>query len=158
MSDRVMQFRVGVMVLATAIIAGILIVLFGDLPSLVQRTYPLRMNFSAARGVTPGTPVRKNGILVGRVTNVALDEKGGVNVVADIDSAVPIYKDEEAQISGSILGDAEISLVVGGVDLRVTIAAGGAKADMSRAVALASSDRLRLQTPRPVHFPREPSP
>ena len=36
MNDRVMQFRVGVMVLATAIIAGILIVLFGDLPSLVQ--------------------------------------------------------------------------------------------------------------------------
>ena len=113
MNDRVMQFRVGVMVLATAIIAGILIVIFGDLPSLVQRTYPLRMNFSDARGVTPGTPVRKNGILVGRVTNVALDEKGGVNVVADIDAAVPIYKDEEARISGSILGDAEISLIPG---------------------------------------------
>ena len=31
MNDRVMQFRVGVVVLATAIIAGILIVLFGDL-------------------------------------------------------------------------------------------------------------------------------
>ena len=40
MSERVIQFRVGVMVLATAIIAGILIVLFGDLPSLVQSTYP----------------------------------------------------------------------------------------------------------------------
>ncbi|RLS30468.1 MAG: MCE family protein [Planctomycetota bacterium] len=113
MNDRVMQFRVGVMVLATAIIAGILIVLFGDLPSLVQRTYPLRMNFSDARGVTSGTPVRKNGILVGRVKDVALDEKGGVNVVADIDSAVPIYRDEEARITGSLLGDAEISLVPG---------------------------------------------
>ncbi len=113
MNDRVMQFRVGVMVLATAIIAGILVVLFGDLPSLVQRTYPLRMNFSDARGVAPGTPVRKNGILVGRVATVALDEKGGVNVIADIDSTVPIYKDEEARISGSLLGDAEISLVPG---------------------------------------------
>jgi len=40
MSDRVMQFRVGVVVLATAIIAGILIVLFGDLPSLVQVDAP----------------------------------------------------------------------------------------------------------------------
>ena len=38
MNDRVMQFRVGVVVLATAIITGILIVLFGDLPSLVQAT------------------------------------------------------------------------------------------------------------------------
>ena len=113
MSDRVMQFRVGVMVLATAIIAGILIVLFGDLPSLVQATYPLRMNFSDARGVAPGTPVRKNGILVGRVANVALDEKGGVIVVAEIDSYVPIYRDEQPRVMGSILGDAESALVPG---------------------------------------------
>ena len=113
MNDRVMQFRVGVMVLATAIIAGILIVLFGDLPSLVQSTYPLRMSFADARGVSQGTPVRKNGILVGRVASVALDERGSVNVVADIDSYVPIYRDEEARITGSILGDAEISRVPG---------------------------------------------
>jgi hypothetical protein len=57
MNDRVMQFRVGVVVLATAIITGILIVLFGDLPSLVQATYPLKMSFSDARGVADGTPV-----------------------------------------------------------------------------------------------------
>jgi phospholipid/cholesterol/gamma-HCH transport system substrate-binding protein len=115
MSDRVMQFRVGVMVLATAIIAGILIVLFGDLPSLVQGTYPLKMSFSDARGVAGGTPVRKNGILVGRVSSVMLDERGGVSVVADIDSHVPMYKDEVPRISSTILGDAEIQLVPGQV-------------------------------------------
>ena len=113
MTDRVMQFRVGVMVLATAIIAGILVVLFGDLPSLVQATYPLKMSFNDARGVAGGTPVRKNGILVGRVTSVMLDERGGVSVVADIDSYVPIYRDEVARISSTILGDAEIQLVPG---------------------------------------------
>ncbi|MEI6257514.1 MAG: MlaD family protein [Planctomycetota bacterium] len=113
MNDRVMQFRVGVMVLATAIIAAILVVLFGDLPSLVQATYPLKMNFTDARGVAGGTPVRKNGILVGRVKNVMLDERGGVSVVADIDSYVPVYKDETPRISSTILGDAEIQLVPG---------------------------------------------
>ncbi|NBT14247.1 MAG: MCE family protein [Planctomycetia bacterium] len=113
MNDRVMQFRVGVMVLATAIIAGILIVLFGDLPSLVQATYPLKMDFADARGVSQGTPVRKNGILVGRVASVTLNERGGVSVVADIDSYVPIYKDEQPRIAGTLLGDAEISLVPG---------------------------------------------
>jgi len=112
-NDRVMQFRVGVMVLATAIIAGILIVLFGDLPSLVQATYPLKMDFADARGVSQGTPVRKNGILVGRVASVTLNERGGVSVVADIDSYVPIYKDEQPRIAGTLLGDAEISLVPG---------------------------------------------
>ena len=113
MNDRMMQFRVGVVVLATAIIAGILIVLFGDLPSLVQATYPLKMDFADARGVSQGTPVRKNGILVGRVATVTLNERGGVTVVADIDSYVPIYKDEQPRIAGTLLGDAEISLVPG---------------------------------------------
>jgi phospholipid/cholesterol/gamma-HCH transport system substrate-binding protein len=113
MNDRMMQFRVGVVVLATAIIAGILIVLFGDLPSLVQATYPLKMSFADARGVSNGTPVRKNGILVGRVADVELDEKGGVSIVADIDSYVPIYKDEQPRIATTLLGDAEIQLVPG---------------------------------------------
>ena len=113
MNDRVMQFRVGVVVLATAIIAGILIVLFGDLPSLVQANYPLRMRFSDARGISDGTPVRKNGILVGRVSSVMLDERGGVSVVADIDSYVPVYRDEQPRIATTLLGDAEIQLVPG---------------------------------------------
>ena len=113
MNDRVMQFRVGVVVLATAIIAGILVVLFGDLPSLVQATYPLKMSFADARGIATGTPVRKNGILVGRVASVELDERGGVSVRADIDSYVPIYKDEQPRIVSTLLGDAEIQLVPG---------------------------------------------
>ena len=111
MNDRVMQFRVGVVVLATAIIAGILIVLFGDLPSLVQSTYPVKMSFTDARGIADGTPVRKNGILVGRVASVMLDERGGVSVVADIDSYVPVYRDEQPRIAATLLGDAEIQLV-----------------------------------------------
>jgi len=104
MNDRVMQFRVGVVVLATAIIAGILVVLFGDLPSLVQATYPLKLSFADARGIATGTPVRKNGILVGRVARVELDERGGVSVLADIDSYVPIYRDEQPRIASTLLG------------------------------------------------------
>ena len=113
MNDRVMQFRVGVVVLATAIIAGILVVLFGDIPSLVQANYPLKMSFADARGIANGTPVRKNGILVGRVARVELDERGGVSVTADIDSYVPIYRDEQPRIASTLLGDAEIQLVPG---------------------------------------------
>ena len=73
----------------------------------------LKMSFSDARGVAEGTPVRKNGILVGRVASVQLDERGGVSVVADVDSYVPIYKDEQPRIASTLLGDAEIQLVPG---------------------------------------------
>ncbi len=37
MDDRIMQFRVGVVVLAVGLIAGFLILLFGHFPSLAQR-------------------------------------------------------------------------------------------------------------------------
>jgi phospholipid/cholesterol/gamma-HCH transport system substrate-binding protein len=71
------------------------------------------MSFADARGIANGTPVRKNGILVGRVASVELDERGGVSVMADIDSYVPIYRDEQPRIASTLLGDAEIQLVPG---------------------------------------------
>jgi phospholipid/cholesterol/gamma-HCH transport system substrate-binding protein len=71
------------------------------------------MSFADARGIADGTPVRKNGILVGRVQSVVLDERGGVSVVADIDSYVPVYRDEQPRIATTLLGDAEIQLVPG---------------------------------------------
>ena len=42
MDERVMQFRVGVMVLATLIVTAILLVMFGKLPTLIGRTTPSR--------------------------------------------------------------------------------------------------------------------
>ena len=37
MDERIMQFRVGVMVLATLIVTAILLVMFGKLPTLIGR-------------------------------------------------------------------------------------------------------------------------
>ena len=39
MDERVMQFRVGVMFLATLLITGILLVMFGKLPKLMGHYY-----------------------------------------------------------------------------------------------------------------------
>ena len=43
MNDRVMQFRVGLMVVATLLIAGILVAMFGELRSLVRGTYTIHI-------------------------------------------------------------------------------------------------------------------
>ena len=158
MNDRVMQFRVGVMVLATAIIAGILIVLFGDLPSLVQASYPLKLSFTDARGVSDGTPVRKNGILVGRVSKVQLDERGGVSVVADIDSYVPIYKDEQPRIVTTLLGDAEIQLVAGRIAPLARQRASAAVVAAGRHRPVCRSERRRSVPLRSSPCAGEPGP
>lgn len=104
MDERVIKFRVGVMVVATVIIAGILVLLFGDARSLVRSSYTLHMHFTDAPGVTEGTPVRKSGILIGRVTKVQFADQGGVNVTAKIDGNVVLYRNEVPQVSGSLLG------------------------------------------------------
>ncbi len=104
MDERVIKFRVGVMVLATLIIAGILVLLFGDAPSLMRDDYTIYMHFSDAPGVTEGTPVRKSGILIGRVTSVRFAEQGGVIVEAEIYRDVKLYRSEVPQVSGSLLG------------------------------------------------------
>jgi len=111
MDERTVQFRVGVMVLATILILAILLLLFGDLPSLVKGTYTVQFAFPQAPGVTPDTPVRVNGILIGRVREVELDEKVGVMITAKIEDKYVLYRDQVGRIGGSLLGDAVIEIV-----------------------------------------------
>ncbi len=118
MDERVMQFRVGVMVVAVTIIAATLIPLFGEVPGIGQDTYTVYVDFTRAPGVTRDTPVRKNGILIGRVTRVELKDDG-VLVTATINrrvdgSPVNLRQNELCQISGSLLGDKALEFVASG--------------------------------------------
>lgn len=107
MDERVMQFRVGVMALATLLIAASMVLLVGRAPSLVRGTYTVYIKFHDAPGVSQDTPIRKFGIRIGRVTRVgfAEDESGAI-VTAEIDSDVRLRKDEYCRINNSLLGDA----------------------------------------------------
>lgn len=112
MDERLMQFRVGVMVLATIITAGILVVLFGDSPTFARGAYPVKIYFEKAPGVTRDTPVRKFGVLVGRVTDVSFDEEHDRAIVtASIDGDRVLYKHEIPRITLSLLGDATIEMI-----------------------------------------------
>lgn len=108
MDERVMQFRVGAMVLGTLIITAILLVLFGKLPKLVG-SYPVKVTFGNAGGITKGTPVRKSGMLIGRVADVQLtqDDKS-VLVTLDIQTGKTIYQNEKCSTSRDLLGDTAI--------------------------------------------------
>jgi len=101
MDERVMQFRVGVMVLATLIIAAILVVLFGEVPSLVRGSYTVYVVFPQAPGVTKDTPVRKSGVLIGRVSSVELLDEGGVRVTLRIDAGVHLFSNEVCRINST---------------------------------------------------------
>jgi len=136
MNDRVMQFRVGLMVVATLLIAGILVAMFGEVPSLVRGTYTIRVWFPEAPGVSVDTPVRKSGILIGRVTEVVfadeitdreeaqriMDLQGitdysqfarGVVITAEIHQGKRIYLNEICRVKTSFMGDSVIEIVPG---------------------------------------------
>src|SRR5271163_1418286 len=103
MNERVVQFRVGVMVLAPVFITAILIALFDGFPALVERPYTLYLKFNDAPGITPGTPVTKSGIRIGRVTDVKFAEDldpgaTGVIVTVHIDANRRIHRDEIPQV------------------------------------------------------------
>jgi phospholipid/cholesterol/gamma-HCH transport system substrate-binding protein len=114
MDERILKLRVGIVVLAAAILTGILIYMFGDVQLPGTQKYTIFINFTRAPGVTVGTPVRKSGISIGRVTNVDLLEDGGVQVTADIDARRKILDAEVCRIgSASVLGDPVLEFFLG---------------------------------------------
>ncbi len=106
MDERIVAFRVGVMVLATLLLAAILTLLFGDVPSLMQGTYIIHIKFPDAAGVGESTPVRKSGILIGRVTDVDFADDGQVVVSAAIDGNRRLQHNEVCFVRTTLLGDA----------------------------------------------------
>lgn len=113
MDDRIIQFRVGVLVVATCIITAILVVLFGEWPNFVRDQYTIYVNFAEAPGVMVDTPIRKSGIPIGRVSGVELRREGGVKVSLRIDANRRLRANEEVRISPGnvLLGDAALEIV-----------------------------------------------
>jgi phospholipid/cholesterol/gamma-HCH transport system substrate-binding protein len=112
MDQRIMQFRVGLMVFATLLILGILIAMFGEMPKIIHGEYNLYVSFAQAPGVNKDTPVRKSGILIGRVTNVRFsDDDTKVLVAAAIQQKYNLHKNEVCRVQTNLLGDAMLEFI-----------------------------------------------
>ena len=115
MNERMMQFRIGVTMAAAGMILLIMLVLFNPRLTLLQSASTVRIRFPAAPGVAPNTPVKKLGILVGRVTRVEFtDDNSAVLVTTSLDPRMPVLQNEVARIKTGLLGDSELEFVVGG--------------------------------------------
>jgi len=114
MNDRVLQFRVGAVLVASVAIMIVLIIWFNGMPNVFADESSIFIQFDRAPGVNKDTPVRKSGILIGRVTGVRLMEDRTVLVETTIDTKYMPYENERARIiSGSLLGDAVVEFVPG---------------------------------------------
>ena len=111
MNERQMQFRVGVVVFATMIVGGLLATMSGPLTTSwlpwARHTYTVGIKVDKAPGVDQNTPVRKNGILIGRVKSIE-EQADGMLLKAEINSNRPLYAEYEPHIRTTVIGDATI--------------------------------------------------
>ncbi|MFT7642561.1 MAG: phospholipid/cholesterol/gamma-HCH transport system substrate-binding protein [Pirellulaceae bacterium] len=116
MDERVLQFRIGIVVVAALIITVYLIFLFGEGPSFSGSNYQVYVRFRQAPGVTVGTPVRQSGVRIGRVQNVQLLDNSAHHVLVTIaiQNDRKLTRAEVCRIaSDSLLGDAVLEFVPG---------------------------------------------
>lgn len=115
MDDNGYRFGVGVLVLASAIIGVLLIAFFGAVPKFWVERYRFTVNFPAAPNVGIDTPVRKNGVLIGRVARVELRKQrgGGVDLLLEVDREFELRVGETPRIkTGSLIsGDSIIEFI-----------------------------------------------
>lgn len=117
MSERQLQFRVGLFALAALVATGVMIFQFGEIRALWEPRYPLMIHFDQAPGIFPGTPVRRNGVPIGKVRSIDFDEEhGGVLVLVDIKQSFRLRIDATPELVRSLLGDASIEFQAGRAD------------------------------------------
>ena len=114
MTERQLQFRVGLLVVVAGIVAVGLVFRFGEMRSFWENHYVIGVHFDRAPGVEKGTPVRKNGILIGNVRAVTFDDAhGGVNVLVEVRDRYQLRKDSQPMLTRSLLGDATLEFSPG---------------------------------------------
>lgn len=152
MNERVMQFRIGMFVIVAGLVLTMLIVWFGETPSLFRDHVFVKVRYPDAPGVSEGIPVRKSGIRIGEVFSIELDERDGepdsVLVVLSLERKYKIRKDSVARLSRSLIGDVSVDLspgnsremVAGGVSPAAAAEIKGeVAADPAKALAAATS-------------------
>ena len=115
MDENKLKFGVGVLVISSIGIGIILVFLFGAFPSVLNRDYTLTAVFPSADGISTNTPVLRDGVRIGRVSNIRLRDEGegGVLVTLSMDRA---YETPHRYIprigSGNFVsGDAQLEFV-----------------------------------------------
>lgn len=111
MNERVKQFWVGSVVLLTTVVGGAMVTLNSPAPwawvPWADGTYSITIDLPEAPGIGENTPVRKNGLLIGRVRSVE-EQADHVAVRAEIEKGHTLFPQYSCQLRTTVLGDATI--------------------------------------------------
>jgi phospholipid/cholesterol/gamma-HCH transport system substrate-binding protein len=117
MNERVMQFRIGMFVIVAGLVLTMMIVWFGESPSLLRDQGYIKVRYAEAPGVLEGVPVRKSGIRIGEVVAIAFDERpnqpDGVLVTLALERRYHVREGSSPRLTRSLIGDVAIDLQPG---------------------------------------------
>jgi phospholipid/cholesterol/gamma-HCH transport system substrate-binding protein len=117
MNERVMQFRIGMFVIVAGLVLTMLIVWFGESPTLLRDHVYVVARYDEAPGVAEGIQIRKSGIRVGEVSAIHFDERpgqpDGVLVTLSLERKFRIKAGSIPRVSRSLIGDVSIDLLPG---------------------------------------------
>ena len=117
MTERQLQFRVGMFVILAMGATGAMVFQFGNLKTYLEPHYTLVIHFESVSGVHPSTPVSKNGIEIGVVREISFDDqRGGVLVEIEIRNEILLQEDSQARLVQSLLGESRIDILPGSSD------------------------------------------
>lgn len=158
MSERALEFRIGIFVILASIgLIGLGIMFSGGLHIGAKQRF-ITVKFVNAPGVAVGVPVRKNGIRIGAVTKVEFDERAdrpkdeaeGVLITLGIDLPYSLNQESVPLVQRALIGDTMIEILTGSkkhpepVQLsddpdRTMIIQGQVSADPNEALGLATT-------------------
>ncbi|MCY2934714.1 MAG: MlaD family protein [Planctomycetota bacterium] len=158
MSDRALEFRIGIFIIFASIgLIGLGIMFSGGLQLGAKQSY-ITVKFVNAPGVAVGVPVRKNGIRIGAVTKVEFDERTdrpknepeGVLITLGIEEPFKLTQESIPMIQRALIGDTLIEIMTGSkknpepIQLsadpeKAMIIQGQVSADPNEALALATN-------------------
>ncbi len=117
MNERLMQFRIGMFVIVAGLVLTMMIVWFGESPSLLRDQVYLKVRYAEAPGVLEGVPVRKSGIRIGEVVAIAFDERpnqpDGVLVTLALERRYQVREGSSPRLTRSLIGDVAIDMQPG---------------------------------------------
>lgn len=116
------DIKVGVFVLASLLVLGVLIFMIGSERRLFQTHMEVRSAFKDVQGLSRGSPVRMGGVDIGRVTSVSYgpdpkDHTIFVHMTVVSGEAARIRQDSTATVEGKgLLGDKMIVITAGSIE------------------------------------------
>jgi phospholipid/cholesterol/gamma-HCH transport system substrate-binding protein len=117
MNERLMQFRIGMFVIVAGLVLTMMIVWFGESPSILRDQVYLRVRYAEAPGVVEGVPVRKSGIRIGEVFSTTFDERpnepDGVIVTLALERRYKLHEGTVPRLNRSLIGDVTIDMMPG---------------------------------------------